>query len=344
MKVSSFLLVGFAAILTPFLVGQEPEKPLPETRIVLRISGKLIQALLGERFERDEPIDENVRGVAVAGTAHVVGKLHVLLRESESESNFDVLIRGEVRSQLAATRPPVVVLAHGAAPFSICQPIVHQDHQFMVQPLTMEVRNRFTLDEICSDRTGLTGALTRRIALPFVRRGLVEGDSVADEEIRVRMSPVVKAEMGKLVDVMNRIPPLVKQAYAVVILENKVPKNGERFYRAATKDYLLISIGAENRRMPSLPNLDKNKQAPLELWIGVAKNAGTEDRRKFLIENWRFVAPFLTAQFQRRSPELTKGLEEPLSRLLEEVQVHEVPGWHVLTFAPRIPLPVPQAP
>jgi hypothetical protein len=162
MKASRCLIASLAAIVTLFLAAhaREPEKPLPETRIVLRVSGKFIQGLLGVRFQRDEPIGENVNGIAVTGAARVAGRLHVRLHESNTESNFDVLVRGEVLSKLAATRRPVVVLVDGSAPFIACQTIVHQDHQFMAQTLTMDVQNHFTLDEICSYRGGLTGALT----------------------------------------------------------------------------------------------------------------------------------------------------------------------------------------
>jgi len=341
MKWSHCLIASLAAIVTPFLVAhaQEPGKPLPETRIVLRVSGKFIQGLLGVRFQRDELISENVNGIAVTGTARVAGKLHVRLHESDTESNFDVLVRGEVLSQLAAKSRPVVVLAHGSAPFSACQTIVHQDPLFMAQTLTMDVQNHFTLDEICSCRGGLTGALTRRIARPFVRRGLADGDRQADKKIRTEMTPVLETELGKFVVVLNKISPLVKKAHELIILEYKAPPDGERFYRAATKEHLLISIGEPNQRIPRLPNLDNDKQAPLELWIGVARNASAEARRKFILQNWRLITPFLRAQLQRRLPQLTKELDEPLDHLLEEVQIHEMPGWHVLTFAPRFPLP-----
>ena len=346
MKLSYCLIAILVAIVTPLLAphAQEPGKPLPETRIVLRVSGKFIQGLLGGHFQRDMPITENVNGIAVAGTARVTGDLCVRLHESNTESNFDVLVRGEVLSQLAATHRPVVVLAHGSAPFSACQPIVHQDQQFMAQTLTMEVRNQFTLDEICSFRGRLTGALTRRIARPFVERGLTDGDRQADEKIRTEMTPVLETELEKLVVVLNNIPPLVKKAHELIILENKISPDGVRFYRAATKERLVISIGKPNQRIPNLPNLDMDKQAPLELWIGVARNVSVEERRKFILQNWRLVTPFLRAQLQRRSPQLTKELDEPLDRLLEEVLIHEVPGWHVVTFAPRIPFPATQTP
>ena len=75
--------------------------------LMAQVAGKFIQGLLGVRFQRDELIGENVNGIAVTGTARVAGKLHVRLHESNTESNFDVLVRGEVLSQLAATRRPV---------------------------------------------------------------------------------------------------------------------------------------------------------------------------------------------------------------------------------------------
>ena len=158
------------------------------------------------------------------------------------------------------------------------------------------------------------------------------------------MTPELETGLGQLVVVLNKIPPLVEKAYELIIMENKLSPDGMRFYRAATKDHLMLSVGEPNQRIPNLPNLDKDKQAPLELWIGVARNASVEDRRKIILQNWRLITPFLRAQLQTRSPQLTKELDEPLAHLLEEVQIREIPGWHVLTFAPRIPLPAARTP
>jgi hypothetical protein len=335
-----------AAFVVPVLYAsaKEPGEPLPETRIVLRVSGKFIEELVGDRFERDEPVEANVDGVAVSGTVHVDGSFQIKLHESETESDFDVLVNGEVTTQLAATRRPVVVQVHGEAPFSARGRIVHEDGQFAALALTMDVRNQFTVDDIRSFRGGLRGALTRRIARPFVRRGVADSDRLADDAIRTQMTQALKPELDKLVVAMNQIPPLVEQAHELIILENKPPPEKLHVYRAATKDHLLLSIGAPNRRIPDLPKLDKDKQAPLELWIGVAKNALTEDRRKFIFANKRLIAPYLRDQLQTRAPELAKELDEPLARLLDQVQIHEMPGWHVLTFAPKPSLATAKAP
>ena len=340
MKFTRCLIASLSAIVASCLplAAEEPGKPLAETRFVLRISNNFIQGLVGPGFQRDDPIDAHVGKFDLAGKAHTAGKFQIALHESKSESNFEVLFSGDVQTQMAATRRPVVVQAHGAAPFRGRRQFVNKSEMFVAQTVTLDdVRHHFTLDEICSSRRGPTGALTRQIARPFARRGLADGDNHANGEIRIRVTQSLEAELDKLVLALNRIPPLVKKAHELIILENKVSSEEFRSYRAATKEYLLLSIDKPDCRIPSLPNLDKDKQAPLELWIAVAKNAPEEERLKFMLRNWRLIVPFLRDQLQRSSPDLTKELSEQLVRFLDEVQVHEIPGWHVLTFAPKTP-------
>jgi hypothetical protein len=346
MKLSLFLPVAMATSLaqTLPLEAQEPIKPLPETKIVLRVSRKFIHRLVGTGFQREEPINSNVDGVAVAGTALVSGRFQITLHESKTESEFDVLVSGEVSTLLTARRRPVEVHAHGAASFSGRRRFVHKGDLLAAEKMTLDARNQFTLDEICARRGGPAGAVTRRIARPFVRRGLAEGDHMADDEIRARLTPALETELDKLLAALNQIPPMVKQAHAVIIMENKLPPEGVRTYHAATKDHLLFSVGRPDRHIPSLPNLDKDKEAPLELWIGESKNAPKEEHRKFLLQNWRLIAPVLLMQLERRSPELAKEVGGPLAKLLEEVDLHEVPGWHVVTFAPKILAPTIKVP
>jgi hypothetical protein len=172
MKFSVCLAASLSVLAAPFLsvATQEPAKPVPETRIVLRVSGKFIQGLVGTHFQRDEPIDTEVGGVAVTGTAHVTGKFRITLHESRTESDFDVNGRGEVLTQLAATRRPVVVQTHGAAPFTVRQRIVHKGDLFIAQTLTIDEQNHFALDEIRPCRGGHEANRSPLRAARFGRR------------------------------------------------------------------------------------------------------------------------------------------------------------------------------
>ena len=337
MKPCLFLIIIAAAVAASLsLDAQEPAKPLPETRIVLRVSRKFIQCLVGREFERDEPFNSNVGGVAVVGKAHVTGKLQVVLLESETESNFDVLASGTVLTQMTATTRPVKVMTHGTAPFNARRRIVNKADTFTAEAVTVEVRHHSTLDEICSSRRGLFGAATRKLAAPKVRRSLPDGDRKADDEIRQRLTQTLETESDKLAGALSEIPPMVEQAHALIIRELKLSPDGVKAYRAATKEHLLLSVGEPNQRLPALPTLAKDKAASIELWIGKSKDALKEERRKFVLENWRLIAPILLGQIQRRSPELTKDLGDPLARLIEEVNLIEVGDWHVITLAPKI--------
>jgi hypothetical protein len=71
--------------------------------------------------------------------------------------------------------------------------------------------------------------------------------------------------------------------------------------------------------------------------VGVSKNEFTEARRKFLVQNWRMVTPYLRDQLLHRSPEIARKLAVPLERLLERVQIREVNSRHGIAFWPKAP-------
>ena len=341
MRLARPLVVGAALLSAAILplAGQEPAAAPHQTRIVLRVAAGFIQKLMGASAARDEPVQAMAGDTPVTGTAHVSARFRLDVHESKAENDFDVLVDGQIATQLTAARPALDADFHGEAPFSARRSIVHQGDRFVGDAVTVEVRNRFTLDEIRPHHgglTGLPGLAIRSATRPFLLRAVTEGDCRANAEIRIRVTQALTVELDKLAETLNQVPPLVKKAYDLVILEGATPPADVQNYRAATPDHLLFSIGGPGRRMPDLPALSKDQQAPLELWVGVSKNTFTEARRNFLVQNWRMLTPYLRDQLLHRSPELAKELAVPLERLLDEVQIHEANGWHVIAFGPKI--------
>ena len=264
--------------------------------------------------------------------------MQVQLHESLNECNFDVLVTGNATAKVTATRRPVVVYTHGEAPFSARGHVVNKNVQFSAQSPAIEVRTQFMLDEIHPYRGGRLPLIARPIIRPLVRRGIANGDLVADQVLRTRLTQVLETELGNLVEALNKVPPLVEQAHMLLINESKVTEEKTQIHRAATKNHLLFSIGKPDCRIPELPRMDKEKRVPVELWIAVSDNALKEQRRKFMLQNWQLIVPLLRVQFESHSPELAEKLDESLAKLLDEVHVQEMPGWHILTFGPRVPL------
>jgi hypothetical protein len=335
------LLVGIAlvsAAILPLLpsTGQEPAAAPQPTRIVLRVSTDFIQKLMGASVARDEAVQAMAGDTPVTGTAHVSARFHLEVHESKTENDFDVVALGDIATQLTATRPALFADFHGDAPILARRPIVHRGDRFVGDAVTIEVQNRFTLDDIRPHHGGMTGLAIRSATRPFLRRAVSDGDCQANDEIRRRMTQSLTVELDKLAETLNQIPPLVKKGYDVLILEGGNPPPGVQEYRAATPHHLLFSIAGPGRRIPDLPTLPRDQQAPLELWVGVSKNAFTEVRRNFLVQNWRMVTPYLRDQLLHRSPELAKEVAEPLERLLDEVRIQEADGWHVIALGPKI--------
>ena len=329
MKILPHLLVISATLLLQGApaVAQQSDKPLPETKVVLRISREFIHELTGKQFKRDQRIDKNAFGAAVEGNAQVDGTFDVKLQKSESAGDFDLLVNGDVLTEVVATSRPVQVYAHGVAAFTGRRRIAFDGNAFAGQAIEMNVTYRSSIDQIRAVRGGLIGALARNIASPGVRRNLPEADAQAENEIRTQLITAIEKETDHLLLTMNKVGPLLKQGEKMLREEKVLSAGSVQHYLAATEQHLYMSIGPPGRRMPKLPALDVSKRGPIELWIAI-KNAGKEDLLNPALENWNLVKPYVLQRVALRSPELAK--------IVEQVQVETVDGWHVVTFAPKL--------
>jgi hypothetical protein len=335
-KIASLVLSCVALLVAaPVSAAQGPAEPLPETKIVLRVSRHFIHRLIGVGFQHGEPIDSNTRGVATQGNALAEGTIDVKLHESATESKFDLLVQGEILTQIASTRRPVQVCAHGVAPFSASRRIVFDGATFTGEPLSIEVRNHFSLDDIRKARGGPAGPLTRSLARPFVRRGLADGDRQAEDQIRTQLSQSLGEQTAKLLVALNKVQPLIVQGEKLLIEQKLLSAEGLHYYRAATKEHLFLSVGRPDHRIPTLPTLDESQRAPIELWI--AKRADKKEELALLfLTHWRDFQPLFAEQLRQRSPALAKELDGNFEKYLKDVRVVEAGGWHVVTFAPKL--------
>jgi hypothetical protein len=307
--------------------AQSAAEPPAETKIVLRVSRGFIHQLTGVHFRRTESMGKD----SVAGNAQVLGKFDVKLRESETESAFDLRFDGAITTQMTTTRRPVEVHTHGTGSFCGQRRIVFEGKGFAGQPIELSVAHHSTVDAIHSLRGGLRGAIARRVAAPMVSRYLPGGDRQLAEEIRSGLSKTLEQETDNLMTVINNIRPIIRRGEELLIEDDLIPKGERHVYRAATKDYLMLSLGSANRRIARLPELEASKRAPLELWI--AKREESKERRlQFFLKHWQLVVPLIEEQLARHDPELAKALDKKLHK----VQMESVAGWHVVTFAPEL--------
>src|SRR5437868_1162364 len=129
-------------------------RDLPETKVVLRISREFIHELTAKQFKRDVPIDMDFGGTKVEGQAHATGITTVEIQASENSCNFELVVKGEVSTELTATGRSVQSRLHGLAPFAGRRRIVFNDDTFSGQSASVETSYHSTVDRICSFRSG----------------------------------------------------------------------------------------------------------------------------------------------------------------------------------------------
>jgi hypothetical protein len=329
------LLVTFPILFTSGNAADAQEQPLPETKVVLRVSGEFLHQLTGVAFKRNEPIRTSVQRAVVDGNAQVDARFEVSLCECETESDFELNVRGTVSTRTVATSRPVVVYMHSVAPFEARRRIGYNGEKFAGQPMQISVVNQLSVDAIRSVRPGPLGALARRFARPAVMRGLPESNRQATDNIRAQIARTVDEETAKLMKALNDVEPIVKKGQDVLIEEGLIPKSDLAGYRAATKDHLCFSVGPKKAQLPKLPAIERSKSAPLELWM-VRTQDSREARLDFFLKNWRLIRPVVHDQIVRAHPELARKLGSKLNEILDTVRVETVGDWHVVTFAPEL--------
>jgi hypothetical protein len=325
-------LVVISAI--PLLQGmqaeaQEPNKLLPETKVVLRISREFIREITGKQFERDEPIAKNSFGVLVQGIAHAKGTFDVKLQKSSNAIDFDFLVKGEVLTQVLGTRGLVQVQGHGVAGFTGRRRVVFDGNAFTGQALEMSATYRSSLDQAYSVRRGLIGSLTRGIALRTARRNLPESNQEAENELRNRLTNAIEKETDQILVTMNKVGPLLKKGEEILRDQKVLSASSVQHYLATTEEDLYLSIGPPEHRIPILPKLDSTKRGPIEMWIAV-ENASQDGLRDSFLQDWSTAQPFILQLIGEDSPNLVNIVEQV------RVQVTVVEGWYVVTIAPKL--------
>ncbi len=307
--------------------AQDPAKPLPETKVVLRISRKFINELTGTEFKRDEPIAKSSFGSTIRGCAYASGTFDVKLEKSPSAIDFDFLVKGEVLTQVVATKRRVQVHGHGVAGFNGRRRVVFDGNAFTGQSLEMNATYRSSIDQVQSFRGGLIGSLARGIAMPAARRNLPEYDQVAENELRTRLMNAIEEETDQIIVTMNKVGPLLKKGEEILREQKLLSVSSVQNYLATTEEHIYLSVGPPEHRIPTLPKLEVPKRGPIELWIAIEK-ASEDYLRDLVLKHWNTAKPFVLQRIGKDSPELAK--------IAEQIQVETVEGWYIVTIAPKL--------
>lgn len=82
------------------------------------VSQHFLAAGIEEDIEQDQPVNDNILGTSLYGTAHMVGRTRVEIQPNENQAQFDILLTGQANSNNVGYNGPVTIYSTGATTIS----------------------------------------------------------------------------------------------------------------------------------------------------------------------------------------------------------------------------------
>lgn len=285
MKESSFMsiqLLALMSILWPVALSNagEPKNEATETRIVLRISREFLLKHGLPAIEEVTPVDRCLFGAHVSGRSTTQGQTSINLDIEKVDAVFTLHFKGTTITKTVATHRPVEVYSTGTTIFEAQRAIRFDGLRFTAEPSTIVQSHSTTIDGVATPR-GLIGRIAYRRAWDAIQQNGPAADAISLEDNRVRVMASFDRESERLVKELNRVVPLEKTV-ALLAPETKDWVT----HIARTKEYIMISPGPKNAKIPILPKEYLQLRAPMELWI---HGQPAVDSTQALLQTWATV-------------------------------------------------------
>jgi len=240
-----------------------------QTKIVLRFSREFIRRHSPPPVEHVAPIDRCLFGSHVTGTSVTRGRPAVDLNTDQSRPTFTLHFKGTVTTRTVATRHPVKAYNTGNAVFDVHRQISFDGLAFSEGPESIEASYSSRLDRL-STPPGLRGCIVRRFAMPQIEKTKPKADAIALRETRASVLEAFGKHTDKLVNDLNANVPW-KQTLAL-LLPQQTAWSG---HVSSTKEWVLVSPGPKDAKVPDLPDEADSMKAPIELWVHGKPDAAT---------------------------------------------------------------------
>jgi len=232
-----------------------------QTKIVLRISKEFVRRHAPPAVEHVAPINRNLFGSRVTGTAITRGRPSLTMDTDHSKAVFTLHFKGTTTTRTVASKHPVKAYNTGVATFDVHRPIHFDGMQFTDGPETIEATYSSKLEGL-STPPGLRGRIVRKFALPQIEAMKPKADAIALADTKSDVLEAFGKHSDELVSDLNRRMPW-KQTLAL-LMPQQTQWDG---HFASTKDWILASPGPIDATIPELPPEAADALAPIELWV-----------------------------------------------------------------------------
>ncbi len=214
-----FLAICFAILRTGWAADAlSPDRsPEPPSRwIVVRLAASLFQPLIEQPIDERLPVDEEILGVHVVGTAHVLGQPRLELVDDAHAAGLTVRLTGTIASQTTGRMGPVTIFGGSQTQFTASKRVVFDPSRgFVGQWAAIDVQTKVSTQRIESRRGGPLGRAIERLAWSRAQASNAEATAIVRERTERRL----RAEFDRLLDArLARINRMVNVRHIVELI------------------------------------------------------------------------------------------------------------------------------
>lgn len=190
-------------------------KELSRTNLFIQTSAGFIGAGMSRDVDQTQPIYDNILGVSISGTAHMVGRLNVGLAESADSAVIETKMVGTVHSDTVGYKGPATVWSKGTTSVTATMPLRFSGDRLTAEPPSASCTTSTEFQGLCTRPKFLQKAAWRRA---YQSKASAEYIAARHAETRVEDRMAAEGdeaaiEANRKLDEKLRLPLLRLRAY-----------------------------------------------------------------------------------------------------------------------------------
>lgn len=292
-----------------------------ESRVVLRVSHQLLDALAPSTLEQSYKIDATSKSTRIHGVGKASGAVGVRLQPADTGAVLIVEIRGETTNHFVGHQDPLKFYAHSGGPFRTTTRVMFDGRQFHQSKATSWSDQRTTIHRLCSRQQGLVGRVVRRIGWSKVRAARSKMNRSIGQRVQQDAAAAMDHAIEELVQELNK---LMTKEIAAALHELDPSSETWRAHLSATDRYLQAAIGPLAEQVPKLgAETQTAMQSDIEIWLRrSAQDAVLTGLESIWDNSHHLLKHMLPAEDARLLP--------------ADVEIRAVGGWTVLGIGRKI--------
>ncbi len=196
-------LIGVRTAVARIADTLDPSGPVPADLILIRVSRRVLEQQIEQNIERNDPVDDNILGTDIRGTAHVNGASQLLVVENDRQAEINAVFAGKIHSKTVGHNGPVVLQINSTTPFRASKRIVIDADGIRMLPTEVSAKTTSHTTDIDAQVGGLRGRIAERIAWKRSAQMQPQADAIGSQIAARQIQQAFDEEVVAATDIME---------------------------------------------------------------------------------------------------------------------------------------------